>query len=266
MLDLRFFTNRRFSVSAGGITLVFFAMFGMFFLLTQYFQLVLGYTPLGSALRQVPVSLVLMAVAPNVPRLVPKYGANRVVAAGLLLVGIAFLMMTTLTVGSSYWAILPCMMVMAAGMGATVSPMTASIMSSVPQGRAGVGSAMNDTTRELGGALGVAVLGSLLQSRYGSSVSALQSVPAGVAKAASTSVSGAFRAAGQLAQTGDRAGAATLIRTAKEGYVSGMHLALVVGGLAVMSASILVYKFLPGIDARTAAGAPSRESATANAS
>jgi EmrB/QacA subfamily drug resistance transporter len=256
MLDLRYFKNPRFSVASGGITLVFFAMFGMFFLITQYFQLVLGYTPLGSALRQVPISLVLMAVAPNVPKLVPRYGANRVVACGLLLVGSGLLLMTTLSADSSYLHILPTMALVAAGMGATVSPMTASIMSSVPQGRAGIGSAMNDTTRELGGALGVAVLGSLLQSRYSSVVGSVAEVPPAVASTARASVSGAFRAAAKLAESGDHTGAAALIRSAREGYVSGMRLALVVGGLVVVSASMLVLRFLPGRDASMASGVP----------
>lgn len=257
MLDLRYFKNPRFSVSSGGITLVFFAMFGMFFLITQYFQLVLGYSPIGSAVRQLPISLVLMAVAPNVPRLVPRYGPNKVVAVGLLLVGTGLLLMTTLSSGSSYLHILATMVVVAAGMGATVSPMTASIMSSVPQGRAGVGSAMNDTTRELGGALGVAVLGSLLQSRYSAVVAGVGGLPQEAAGVAQASVSGALRVAGQLVQQGDRAGAGALVHAAREGYVSGMRYALVVAGAVAMAASLLVLRFLPGRDPGAASGVPS---------
>jgi EmrB/QacA subfamily drug resistance transporter len=255
MLDLRFFRNPRFSVSAGGITLVFFAMFGMFFLLTQYFQLVLGYSPIGSALRQLPVSLVLMAVAPNVPRLVPRLGANKVVAGGLCLVGVGFLIMTTLTADSSYLHILVSMVFVAAGMGATVSPMTASIMGSVPQGRAGVGSAMNDTTRELGGALGVAVLGSLLASEYRSHLGNLANLPVAMRETVLASVGGAIGVAKGLALT-DRPAAAALQLSAREAYVSGMRLALVVGAVVVLIASALVYRFLPGLDPAAADGVP----------
>ena len=88
MLDLRLFRNPRFAVSSGGITLVFFAMFGTFFLLAQYLQGVLGYSPLGAAVRLLPISVVMMVVAPNTPKLVARFGADKIGMAGLLLVAI----------------------------------------------------------------------------------------------------------------------------------------------------------------------------------
>jgi EmrB/QacA subfamily drug resistance transporter len=242
MLDLRLFRNPRFGVASGGITLVFFAMFGLFFLISQYFQLVLGYSPLGAAVRQLPVSVVIVALAPRAPRLVARHGVNRVVAAGLGLVAVGLVLNSTWGVDTPYWQIVASLCVVAAGMALTTSPLTASIMSSVPLGRAGVGSATNDTTRELGGALGVAVLGSLLASRYTSAVDGVAGLPAATRGVAEGSLGGALQVANRLPGDAGR----TLAAAAQQGYVDGMHLAMwVAAGIAALAA-VLVLKFLPG--------------------
>ncbi|MEO7837651.1 MAG: MFS transporter, partial [Acidimicrobiales bacterium] len=243
MLDLRFFRNPRFSVASGGITLVFFAMFGVFFLITQYFQLVLGYTPIEAAVRQLPISVALMLVAPNAPRLIPRFGVNRVVASGLTLVASGLALQVTFGIDTPYFLLVPPMMIMAAGMGATVSPLTSSIMSSVPQGRAGVGSAMNDTTRELGGALGVAVLGSLMQSKYSAVIAGVPGLAPQAREIAGSGLGGALRVAGSL---GDPVAAQQFVTTAREGFLSGMHVAVLVGAAVVAVAAVLVYRTLPG--------------------
>ncbi|MCU1499427.1 MAG: drug resistance transporter, EmrB/QacA subfamily, partial [Acidimicrobiales bacterium] len=170
MLDLRLFRDRRFSVASGGMTLVFFAMFGTFFLVSQYFQLVLGYSPFRSGLLQLPMAVVMMAIAPQVPKLVAHFGAHRVVPVGLGFVAVGLAFFSQVEVDSSIWAVYLSILPLAAGMATTMTPLTTLIMSSVPLGKAGVGSAMNDTTRELGGALGVAVLGSVVTSRFTSSL------------------------------------------------------------------------------------------------
>src|SRR5690606_13594269 len=151
----------RFSVSSGGITLVFFAMFGTLFLMAQFLQLVLGYSPLGSGVRLLPMSFVMMALTPQTPRLVARFGANRVAGAGLLCISAGLAGFTLFDVDASYLQVVGTLAVLAAGMALSMSPMTTQLMSAVPRAKAGVGSAMNDTTRELGGALGVALLGSL---------------------------------------------------------------------------------------------------------
>ncbi len=170
MLDLALFRDARFSVASAGIALAFFAMFGTFFLVTQYLQLVLGYRPLIAGLTMLPISLTMMVLAPQAPKLVVRYGAARVVGMGLGLTAVGLVAFSTLgtssPVGFVYLAYVPMMI----GMSVSMSPLTTLIMSSVPPHRAGVGSAMNDTTRELGGALGVAVLGSLLTTGYGSAI------------------------------------------------------------------------------------------------
>ena len=166
MLDLQLFRIRRFAVASGGITLIFFAMFGTFFMLTQYLQGVLDYSPLGAAVRLLPISFVMMGVAPQTPKLVARFGADRVASTGLVLVGVALAGVALFRVETGYVQLVVTMCCMAAGMALAMSPMTTQLMSSVPRDRAGMGSATNDTTRELGGALGVAVLGSLVTSRY----------------------------------------------------------------------------------------------------
>lgn len=242
MLDLRYFLDPRFGVAAGVITLVFFAMFGFFFLLTQYFQLVLGYSTLEAGVKQLPFAAVMMAIAPNSPKLAARFGANRVVAFGLICVAGAMFLFTISRIDTSYWALLPVMMTMAGGMAMVIPSMTGSIMSAVPMGKAGVGSAMNDTTRELGGALGVAVLGSLVASRYDSKLEpALSLLPGDLRARANESLAGALQAAGSV--PGDSA--AEVSRIAREAFVSGIHVAAIVAGCVVLVASAFVYRKLP---------------------
>lgn len=242
MLDLNLFRNPQFSVAAGGISLIFFAMFGMFFLLAQYLQLVLGYSAFQAGLRQGPVAIVLMLIAPNSARLAARFGANKVVATGLTLVATSMVLYTRMDVATPYLYILSVMVVMASGMALTMSPLTASIMASVPMNRAGVGSAINDTTRELGGALGVAVLGSLVTSRYVHLVGpATGRLPAAAATAVQRSLAGALAVAGHLP-----AGAgASLSLTAKTAFVSGIHVAATAGAVVALSAAVLVLRKLP---------------------
>jgi EmrB/QacA subfamily drug resistance transporter len=258
MLNLAYFKDPRFSVASGGMTLVFFAMFGLFFLITQYFQLVLGYDALGAGLRQAPMALVLMTVAPNTARLAKRFGAHRVVAGGLTLVATSMLLLGLLTVDSSYAQVIGAMVVGGIGMALTMSPLTASIMSAVPPNRAGTGSAINDTTRELGGSLGVAVLGSLVSSRYLSGLhDATRSLPAAARHAAEESLGGAIRVASQLPANAGRA----LTRHAQVAFVDGMHLAVLVAATAAASGAVIVYRKLPHEGGHSAmperAGSPS---------
>ena len=248
MLNLRYFLDPRFGVAAGVITLVFFAMFGFFFLLTQYFQLVLGYSAFEAGLKQLPFAAVMMLTAPQSPRLAARFGVNRLVAGGLLGVAGAMALFTLAQVDTPYIKLLPVMMTMAAGMALTIPSMTGSIMSAVPMGKAGVGSAMNDTTRELGGALGVAVLGSLVASRYDSRLSSvLASLPAQLQAKAEESLAGALQAAGQV---GGTAGG-QVADGARAAYVSGMHLAAIVAASVSLVAAAIVYRKLPSANPHT---------------
>jgi len=248
MLNLRYFLDPRFGVAAGVITLIFFSMFGFFFLLTQYFQLVLGYGTLEAGVKQLPFAAVMIVSAPQAPKLAARYGVNRVVAVGLLGVTAAMALFTFAGTGTSYIEIMPVVMMMAAGMALTIPSMTGSIMSSVPLGKAGVGSAMNDTTRELGGALGVAVLGSLVAGRYDTRLSpSLTSLPTSLRGQAQESLAGALQTAHQV---GGDAGA-RVADGARSAYVSGMHLAAVIAASIATLAAVIVYRQLPATNLHT---------------
>ena len=242
MLNLRYFLDPRFGVAAGVITLVFFGMFGFFFLMTQYFQLVLGYSPFSAGLRQLPFAAVMMVVAPNSPKFAARFGANVAVAFGLVGISAGMFLFTIARVNTPYIQLVLVVMVMAAGMAMCIPTMTGSIMSAVPLGKAGVGSAMNDTTRELGGALGVAVLGSLVASRYHTRLApALDLLPASLRGEASQSLAGALNTSTdpQVSNGGQ------VVGIAKQAFISGMHLAAIIAGCVALLAAAIVYRKLP---------------------
>ena len=244
MLDIRFFKHPAFSTGTGGMILVFLSMYGVMFLVTQYFQLVLGYSPLSAAIRFLPMAPIMIVVAPMTPRLAARFGANRVVSAGMLLVGLGLIMFRGLGVHTPYWYVLACVVPLVSGMALSMSPMTAAIMSSVPDRRAGAGSAMNDATRELGAALGVAVLGSVAASKYASTVAHLTSgmTPENQA-AAGSSLSGALQTASQLPEAAGRA----LTAGADQAFVDGIHLAVTVGAILAVTAAVIVARYLPRV-------------------
>ena len=159
MLDIRFFKNPRFSAASGAISLTFFALFGTLFLLTQYLQSVLGYSTVEAGAVLLPQAAVLMIAAPLSAMVVQRVGNKLVVGFGLILVSISLFLFGALSPTSTVWAIIGVTMLMGLGMGNIMAPATDSIMGSLPRAKAGVGSAMNDTTRQVGGAVGVAVLG-----------------------------------------------------------------------------------------------------------
>ena len=246
MLDLRLFKDRRFSVASGGMTLTFFAMFGTFFLVAQYFQLVLGYSPLKSGLLQLPMAVVMMAVAPQAPKLVARFGAARVVPAGLTFTAIGLFVFSQMQVDSPLAFIYVSVIPLALGMALTMTPLTTLIMASVPLNRAGVGSAMNDTTRELGGALGVAILGSVVTSVYASDIADMAArVPEGDARrAVESGLTGAVKFANE-APAGLQQLAGEALDASKQAFVSGMSLAAIVGASIVVIAAVLSYRLLP---------------------
>src|SRR5581483_2954865 len=166
MLDVRFFENRRFTAANAAITMVFFAMFGSMFLITQYLQTVLGFSALDAGVRMLPMAALMLVVAPTAPRLVERVGTKRVVGTGLVLAALGLAIASTVPAENGYVHLLIAMGVLAVGMGLVMAPATESVMGSLPPSKAGVGSAMNDTTRQMGGALGVAIIGSVFASSY----------------------------------------------------------------------------------------------------
>ena len=247
MLNLRFFRNPRFSAANAAITLTFFALFGSMFSLTQYLQFVLGYSALDAGIRMLPMALGMMIGAPASARIVEHTGSKVVVAAGLTLVTGALLLMTRREADSSYVAFLLPLLVLATGMGLTMAPATEAIMGAIPRAKAGVGSAMNDTTRQVGGALGVATIGSLMSSTYRSNVeSALGGLPADLVERAKDSVGAAL---GIAAQQGGPEGAAMADR-ARAAFVDAMGAGFLAAAIVSALGVALVLAFLPahGVD------------------
>ncbi|MGH9150813.1 MAG: MFS transporter, partial [Acidimicrobiales bacterium] len=170
MLPLGLFRDRRMSVGSAVVTVAFFVMFGLFFLFTLYLQFVRGYSPLSAGLSTLPLALMLVAVAPRSAVLAERMGTGAVMSAGFALVAAGFVVLALIGPATPYPVLAVALALLGAGMSLTAAPATGSIMSAVPSAKAGVGSAVNDTTRELGGALGIAVLGSIVSSTYRSSV------------------------------------------------------------------------------------------------
>jgi len=239
MLDVRLFRNRAFGVSSLSLTLVFFALMGIFFSVSQLFQMVMGYGTFESALRSSPIFLAMIIVAPQAPNLAKRIGTRRTVAGGMVLVATGIGILSLLPDVPGYAHVAFGMVVMAIGMALTMAPTTGLLMSAVPRERAGMGSAMNDTTRELGGSLGIAVLGSVMASTYASHVAgAVTGLPAQAAAVVKSGLAGALAVAGQTGNT-------ALAATAKSAYMSGMTLAMVVGAGIILVAAVLALVGLP---------------------
>lgn len=247
MLDMRFFRNPRFSAANGAITLVFFALMGSMFSMTQYLQFVLGYSALESGLRMLPIAAGMVIGAPLSARLAQRIGGKIVTAGGLSIVAIGLLLMSRLHADSGYLPLLIALLVMSTGMGCSMAPATEAVMGAIPRRKAGVGSAMNDTTRQLGGALGVAILGSLMHSIYRNGVAdALAGLPVAAAAAARDSLGAALQVSAQAGPAG-----AGLALAARQAFVDAMQRGLQVGALVTVAGVAIVLLFLParGVDA-----------------
>lgn len=246
MLDVRLFKRPAFGVSSLSLTLVFFALQGMFFSFSLFLQLIHGYSPLSSSIRLLPVAATLTVAAPLSTPLANRFGKRRVVATGMLVVSLGVLLVSSVGISSSFLHLVAGMVVLAFGMGLAMSPTTDLLMSAVPKARAGMGSAMNDTTRELGGALGIAVLGSILASQYGAKIApVIGGLPSAAKQVAASSLAGAL-AIGQ--QIGGRAGQ-SFIAAAKDAWMSGFHRSLLIGAVIIATAAVIAYIGLPDIAA-----------------
>lgn len=260
MLDIRFFKNPRFSAASGTITLTYFALYGSTFLLTQYFQFVLGYSPLKAGLMTAPVAVGLMIGGPSAPRLVHRYGTKLVVAGGLSIVALCLLAYSSDTLIGSVTIGMAIRALFGFGIGLTTAPATESIMGSLPPGRAGVGSAVNDTTRQTGGALGVALLGSIFAANYHSVISGgLQGVPASAAAAAHDSIGSAIGLLDKLpAHLAD-----VVHADATNAFLQSMHVVYPIAALVIVGAIGVTLKWLPARATVTAGGADAERSEAA---
>jgi EmrB/QacA subfamily drug resistance transporter len=244
LLDMRFFENPRFSGASIAIMLVFFALFGTLFFLTQYLQFVLGYDPLRAGLAVAPVALALLVSAPLAPVLTARVGTKVMVAVGLAIVSAGLVILSTAGVSSGYGVVLATILVLGVGMGLAMAPATDSIMGSLPRAQAGVGSAVNDTTRMVGGSLGVAILGSVLSASYHATIvgsAAIARLPSSAAAAASNSLGGAVEVARRLG-----GGAAQSIHSAaSQAFVHAMGQAVLAGAAVALAGAIFALAWLP---------------------
>lgn len=231
LLDPRLFGNRGFALGSLSITCQFFAFFGFIFVVLQYLQLVRGDSPLVAAVSLVPMAAAIGAGARGLaPRLVGRLGTRVVCVAGLLLVAAGLVVLSQVGVSSGYWLLLGGLLPLGLGMGLAMTPATAAITDALPAAKQGVGSAMNDLSRELGGALGIAVLGSLLQSTYRAHLH-LTGLPAPVADHARSSLAMATMLGPDVA------------RQARNAYVDGMHTAFLCGAGVIVVAALAVAAF-----------------------
>lgn len=247
LLDLSFFADARFSAASIAVTFVFFSMFGSVFFASQYLQFVLGYSPFKSGAALLPVAGALMVSAPLSANLVGRLGTKIVVTVGLALVALGLYLFSFATATSGYGPIAGMLVVIGLGMGLAMAPATDSIMGSLPPEKAGVGSAVNDTTRQVGGALGVAVLGSITTALYAAKITShpqfdmLQTASPQAAEAVQNSVGAAAIVAERLPPDAAR----LLENTANAAFVSGASVALVVGALVTLGGALVALAFLP---------------------
>jgi len=245
MLDVRFFENPRFSAASGAITLAFLALFGTIFLLTQYTQQVLGYSTVEAGAVFVPQSIVLMIFAPLSTRWVRMFGNKAVVATGLFILAVALMLMATFQTDTAAWWVIAITALSAFGMAHVVAPATESIMGSLPCAKAGVGSAMNDTTRQVGGAVGVALLGSILASAFRPKVGDLlrNHVPGSLLAKVEDSLGSSLGVARDNPSA--KPFAARIVDAAQHSFVTGMHAAVLVAAAIAVIGGIGVLIWLP---------------------
>lgn len=246
LLPLEFFKDKRFTIGLIAITMAFFVMFSFMFMQMLHFQLVRGHSPLSAAIRFLPLPLGLMPAAANSDRLVAKFGRPNVIATGLCFVALGLFLFTQVNIDTSYAQIAATFILLGVGIGLTMAPSTTAVMDAIPEAKAGVGSATNDSSREVGGALGIAIGGSILNEIYQSTIV----IPAS-ASAKSAIIQESFPAAISVGQQMLAAGnteGALLIASARESFIEGMVGACVVAAIVALLAAIIVKLKMPDDD------------------
>jgi EmrB/QacA subfamily drug resistance transporter len=248
MLDVRLFRNMRFSAASGAVTISFFTLFGFIFLMTQYFQFIRGYGPLSTGVHLLPVALSVGAGSVAGTQLAVRAGTKLVVTAGLVaMAGFYVWVAASTSATTSYGVISVQMVVYGLGMGLTSAPATESIMGAVSLRQAGVGSAVNDSTRLLGGTLGVAVIGSVYASLYGARLTAQlpAGLPARISAIAHQSVGAAIAAAGRATAAGQAGAGQAIHAAATNAFLHGLAVGCLVAGLVAAAGAVLAVIFLP---------------------
>src|SRR3954451_15722456 len=247
MLDLSLFANLRFTAASASVAISFFALSGFIFLVTQYFQFLKGYGALSTGVRLLPVASCVALSSVLGARLAVRVGTKLVVASGLFLMAAFYLWVTTLAASTGYATIGAQMLVLGTGMGLTSAPATEAIMGVVPKAKAGVGSAVNDATRLLGGTLGVAIIGSVYASLYASRLTTAlpAGLPAGAARSAHASVGAAYTGAGRGLGGGKPALGTAIHNAASSAFFDGFHAANYVAAGVAAAGALMALLLLP---------------------
>ncbi|MGH8834303.1 MAG: MFS transporter [Actinomycetes bacterium] len=241
-LDVNLFNNRIFSASAVTIGLAFFALMGVTFFMVFYLQIVRGFTPLQAGLWFLPFAAAQMVFAPLSASMVKRYGIRSVATAGLALVTLSFVGYQFVGVNSPMWILALVFFLQGVGMANIMPPATTAIMGTLPPQRAGIGSAVNNTVRQVSGALGVAILGSILSVQYRDQISPhLTGLPAQAKETAAESIGATMGAA---TQAGPDA-LAQIQPVAYHAFVDAMHVTAGFSTLVALLATVLVFRFLP---------------------
>jgi len=249
MLDVSVFANLRFTAGSVSVTFAFFALFGFVFVVTQYFQFVRGYSALEAGVRTVPFAVFTASTAPLAAKLAERVGTKVVVTGGLASMATGFaLAALTSGIDTPYWVIVVVMLFLGGGLGLVQAPATEAIMGSLPPAKAGVGSAVNDTARELGGTLGVAIVGSVFSSVYGSRLGdalAGTPMPAEAVTIAQESVGAAEQVAQQAGATAGPQAQTFITHAVDTSFVSGWQVGSWVSFGVVLLGALVAWRWLP---------------------
>jgi EmrB/QacA subfamily drug resistance transporter len=255
-LDVTYFRDRRFSASVAAIGLVFFALMGVTFFVVFYTQSVRGYSALQSGLLLLPLAAAQMIFAPRARLAVDRFGPRAVCAGGLFVTAVSFLGFLLLEADTPIWVLEVMFALMGIAMAHIMPPATVMIMSSLPREKAGSGSAVNNTFRQVGGAIGVAVLGSTMSAVYRDGINShLSILPASARHAAGESIEATLAVAGKLGPAGK-----SLVGPANDAFIHAMHITAVCSASVALLGGLICLFFLPAKEAATPApGAGDRE-------
>jgi EmrB/QacA subfamily drug resistance transporter len=246
LLDVRVFRNARLSAATGSIGIAFFVLFGFTFLVTQYFQFVRGYSTLSSGIHTLPFAIGAGITAPIAARLALRFGTKRVVSLGLTNMAIGLIIIGFCEADTAYFGpVIISMLFLANGLALVTSPATDAVMGELPREKAGVGSAVNDVSREVGGTLGVAISGSVFASLYGPKLGELVAkfnMPAEAVALAKESAGAGFAVA-EMSPTPEAA--AAVRQAVSEAFMHGFHTACFTGAGVALFGALFALKFLP---------------------
>jgi EmrB/QacA subfamily drug resistance transporter len=243
LLDPCLFAERGFATGTAALAVLFLAMFGFFLILLQFLQLILGYSTLKSAVAILPIAVTMLPLSAIAATLSERYGQRNVGTLGLVLSAVSFLYVATLQASSSYIALLPGMLAIGAGVALAMTPATNAIVSSLPLAKQGVASAVNDTAREVGAALGIAVLGSAFNAGYRHAIDPIANqMPPGPAAAVRDSPAAGYFTAQQIGAAADR-----LAEAVRDSFITGMRWSMLLAAGLLLLGALYVWMRAPQV-------------------